>query len=298
MKLTCLQLSKACLLKAGLGFILATVASSCGGHEDSSAAKPVTDLVARVDNHLLTLSDVRSAIPIGLSPEDSVEYAKVYVSEWIESHLVNEVATDELKMNEINRLTDEYRHRLILNEYRRQMFEQFADSIPEDSLKAYYEQHKSEFVLERPLIKGTYLKVPDNSANLKVLRRLYVSNKPDDIDRLEKESLSSAIHYDYFRDHWVDWEQIENRIPYDFGADISAWLARHDKLDTSVNSFTYLLYISDILPIGSPMPYENARGAILTRMLNSQRREFEAEVSRRLYSKAIESGRLQVNALP
>ena len=86
----------------------------------------------------------------------------------------------------------------------------------EDSPRAYYEEHKDDFKLERPMVKGVYLKLLDDAPKLKQIRRLYRSDSPGDIDKLEKAAIGTAIHYDYFRDSWIDWEQIENRIPVEF----------------------------------------------------------------------------------
>ena len=44
-------------------------------------------------------------------------------------------------------------------------------SLPEDSLRAYYDRHPDEFTLERPLVRGIYLKVPSDAPNLGTLRR-------------------------------------------------------------------------------------------------------------------------------
>ena len=66
------------------------------------------------------------------------------------------------------------------------MYETHAGNEPvEDSLRAYYNSHNREFILERPLVRGIYLKVPDDAPNLGVIKRLYRSSRRDDIDRLE-----------------------------------------------------------------------------------------------------------------
>lgn len=207
---------------------------------------------------------------------------------------MTEIAADEIDMTEIDRLVDEYRTELISMEYRKLMFTGHGNSaFEEDSLLAYYDSHSDELTIERPLVKGVYLKVPDDAANLKILRRLYRSTKPDDLDRLEKEA-TTAIHYDYFRERYVDWEQVEKRIPYDFGASPDAFLRKNKTVDFSAGGFTYLLHITEYLPSGSPMPYEAARPVIVERLLTERRREYDTALRRDLLRQAIEDGKAEV----
>lgn len=279
---------------AGCAFAMLFALAACGSDTESDAATDSPDVLVRVGNTTLTKVELQKAVPAGLSAEDSANYVKVYVKDWIDAYLVSEIASEEIDMAEIDRLTREYRDRLVLLEYRRRLYAAQSDSISEDSIRAYYDSHIKEFRLERPLIKGTYLKVPGDAANLRTLRRLYASADTADIDRLEKEVLKSAIHYDYFRDRWVDWEQVETRIPVDFGTAPDAWLARNRKLDTSEGSYTYLLYVSEYLPTGSPMPFDFARNLIVGRMLNARRQAFDEMVSRQLYTRALDAGKLKV----
>lgn len=276
-------------LAAIFPFFISAACARTGDSADSRTA----DAVATVGNAVLTSADVRAALPAGLNPDDSARFVKAYVNSWIDSRLISEVAAREVDMSQIEPLVEEYRSRLIMQQYTRRMFETHAASASEDSLHAYYDRHRSEFNLERPLVKGVYLKVPDDSRALANLRKLYRSDKPDDIDRLEKEVLRGATHYDYFRDRWVDWEQIETRVPADFGPDPSVWATPGRTLDVSSGGYTYLLRITEVLPSGRPMPFESARPLIVQRLLALGRRAYEAELLRDLRTRATEDGTLR-----
>ena len=268
--------------------------SGCRDHKRAAVVSD-PDVLAAVGSRILTAAQLAKDMPAGLSSEDSSRFVRAYVKEWVESHLISDIASRDIDMADIDRIAEDYRRRLIMMEYRRQMFRTRADEISDDSLRSYYESHKQEFVLERPMVRGTYLKVPDDVANLRVMRRLYLSDKPADADQLEKEVLIGAIHYDYFRDRWVDWEQIETRIPYDFGQKPNLWPVPKKHLDTSAGGFTYLLYITDVLPAGASMPYEAAREDILVRMLNADRRTFDAQLLQDLWQASRQNGDLILN---
>lgn len=253
------------------------------------------DALASVGDEVITRSDMQPSIPAGLSPEDSATFAKAYLRNWIETRLVERVAADEVDMELIDRLTREYRDELIMSQYRRTMARQADNSqFSEDSLRAYYEAHAAEFKLERPMLKGIYLKIPSDASDLRQIKRLYRSDKDADIDKLEKAANNSAIHYDYFRDTWIDWEQIETRIPLEFDAATLNSLTQNRYLETESQGFTYLLSISEYLPAGNAMPFEAARPVVSERLLNLSRRAYDSRLRNDLYNRALDDGTLVI----
>lgn len=263
--------------------------SACGSGDNASLPQGT---LATVGNEALTRDDLRRNMPVGLSPSDSTTLARAYIRAWIDARLIEKVAVDEVDMAEVERLTNDYRSQLIMAQYRKAMAQQIDGEFGDDSLKAYYDTHTADFILERPLIKGIYLKVPEDAQNLATLRKLYRSQKPIDMDKLEKAAIGSAIHYDYFRDEWVDWEQIENRIPLDFTRAHQADLAAHKPIDAKVQGFVYLLSVSDYLPAGNAMPFETARPLIRERLLAQKRRAYDKKLLNDLYDRSLENGTL------
>lgn len=273
--------------KTALIALTALALSACdnGNHTGGS------DTIAAVGKTVLTRTELKKALPGGLSPDDSTSYAHAYIRRWIDARLVERLATDAVDISEIDRLTSEYRLNLIMSQYRRLMATQANQIFSEDSLRAYYEAHKKDFVLERPLVRGVYLKVPDEASNLRTIKRLYTSSRHADMDRLEKEAPKTALHYDYFREQWIDWEQIETRIPADISSP-DAFLKAGKPLDISQDGYTYLLHISDYLPSGSPLPFEAAEPMIRERLLTRNRQAYDAELLKDLYEQALDNGTL------
>lgn len=266
--------------------------ASCSGDSASGSSDP---LLAKVGNSKLFLSELKANMPGGLTEPDSVKFARAFVRNWIDGQLVSEIAPDAVDMSKIDKMVEEYRNQLILWEYRNMTFDSSADmSIPEDTILAYYEKNKHDFKLASPLVKGVYLKVPDDAKELPKLRKLYKSNKTDDLDKLEKFALNSALHFDYFGDSWIDWEQIEARIPHDFGNNINAWLGSHRSFDESIDGFTYLLDIDSVTPAGSIMPYLTARPLIVDRILASRRKEYDSRLRKKLYDDAMKRGKIEI----
>lgn len=250
------------------------------------------DLIARVGKQRLTRSELDKVLSPSLSPADSTRAARSYIRTWIDSRIMGEMASRNIPdMSEIDRMVEDYRNQLIAWEYSRLMYMQHGDrEIPADSIAAYYEKHSADFVLERPLVKGVYIKIADNSPSLPAVRKLYRSTRDADIDRLEKQDLKGVIHYDYFRDRWVDWEQIETRIPIDFGPSPDAFLAAHKTVEVSENGFTHLLEITEYLKTGAVMPLERAEERIRRDLFNTHRREYDARLRMELLTRGLNDG--------
>lgn len=266
---------------------LALVMTGCGGSGDNIIP---ADAVAIVGGDVLTRRDVASKVPAGVAAEDSAALASAYVRSWINMRLIEQVASKEVDMQQIDRLTAEYRSELIMSQYRRAMAQQADGTFSDDSLRSYFDSHQEDFRLERPLIKGVYLKVPEDAQNLAIIRRLYKSERPVDIDKLEKAALGNAIHYDYFRDSWVDWEQVENRIPLDFSGENFDKISKRQNVDFTADGFVYLLSVSDYLPAGNVMPYEAAMPLVRERLLAVRRRAYDSRLLNDLYNRAVEDG--------
>ena len=290
------MMNKSRYITVALGTMLAAllaVQSACTKTDPDSDA----NLVARVGKQRLMREELDRAITPGLSAEDSTAFARAYVKSWVDARVMTEVASRNISdMSAIDRMVDDYRNELIAWEYSRLMFDHHSETdFPTDTIEAYYQRESKRFVLDRPLVKGVYIKIADNSPVLARVRKLYKSTRDADIDRLEKQDLQGVIHYDYFRDRWVDWEQIETRIPGDFGDSPDAFVANHKHYEISSNGFTHLLEITEYLPTGSPMPIERARTLIIRDLYNLNRQVYDTRLRMELLSKGLEDGTVVIN---
>lgn len=272
--------------------ILLFATASCGNRDGIENG----DILVKVGNEILTKSDLAKDFPYGLSESDSTKFAHAYIRSWIDSKLVGEIAAKNISdISKIDAMVEKYRNELIMWEYRQRMYESHADKeLSEDSIANYYEANKHNFVTTRPYIKGIYIKIPDNAKHLSLLKKLYRTSKDEEIDQLEKLCFSEAIHYDYFRDKWIDWEQIESKIPYDFGNNPDSFIKQHKNIETSIGGFTYLLNISDYIPSGAIMPLEVASHSIKETLINQNRMKYDHELRNELFNIGIENDEIKI----
>ncbi len=266
--------------------LVSLLVTSCSCNNDMQDG----NVLVKVGKSLLTTNDLARQMPYGLSAEDSTKFARAYIRNWIDTKLVSEIAYKNISdTKEIDRMVDEYRNELIMWEYRKRMYAQNAtEDFSDDAITAYYEAHKEDFISKQPFVKGLYIKIENNAPKINDLRKWYRSTKTEDIDKIEKYGLNGAIHYDYFRDKWIDWEQIASKIPYDFGNNPDVFLKTNHFLDSSIGGFTYLLDISEYIPTGSIMPIDVAMPLIKEMMVNEHRLQYDSNLRKQLYNKAVE----------
>lgn len=271
--------------------------ASCGGDGDT-AVNP-DDVVARVGKSVLTMPVLRDNVPYGLSPEDSVRFVNAFVRQWVDEKIVGEVAARNIPdIPSIEEKVNAYRNELIMMEYRRLMYEEHApEELSEDSLKAYYGRHKDEFRLDVPLIKGIYVKMPDNSVRLPDVRKWMKSGSEEDIDKIEKYQLADprAMEYLYFRDDWMDWGRISGRMPLDFEASPEMLAGSGHNLEMTRNGYTYILSVTDVLPKGAVAPFESVKETIRDYVAGTMRIDYDRRLRRHLYEEGLENGDIEIN---
>lgn len=265
-------------------YLIILVCSSCKNENSKE------DILVSIEGESLTRDDLSNMLPDNLSREDSLKFSEKIIRTWIDNHLILKVASSELpNIDKINELVDQYRAQLITHEYRKMVVLNESSNyiIPEDSLLAYYNTNQNKFVLEEPVIKGIYIKIADNSPKLKDVRRWIKSSRQADIEKLEKYGLDDAIVYDFFRDKWMAWSNIEKNIPNNF-SNANDFVKTNKTFEISKNGFVYLLNISDFKVKGTIMPFDFAKDEIRDMYVNANQLAVDRQIINQLYESALE----------
>ena len=274
------------ILSIILSSILILLVWGCSGKHETSQ-----DIVARVGEHTLTMRDVEAEIPVALGDSARAVFIEHYITDWISSQLIYDVACKNLSnIDYLNSLVEAYRRDLYAYEYRKRLSdERLAAELPEDSIQSFYKAHHDEFILQRDIAKGIFLKVPAKAPQLSALRKWVSSAADDGVENIEKYAVKNAIGYDYFLDRWVNIDDLKDNIPYEFDSKSSV-LKPQEMFEHKSNDMIYLLYIDSCLHVGDEMPFEVARPRIIEILLNERRVSFNKELEEALYNEAVASG--------
>lgn len=283
-----------CLMPAAV-LLSGTLAVSCGKSESEDKGDKDDEVIMEYGDSVLTVTEVTAKIPAGLAEGDSTRMFDAITGEWLAEMLLADIAEENLgKDADIERNVQDYRRKLIVSEYRRRISRQNSKASTDKSVADYYARNAEEFVLDRPLVKGIYLKLPSNDKDLENARRWMRQSTRQSIAKIEKNILPGALQYDNFTDTWQDWENIRSSIPYHF-PEADAFVRANRYFETTHGGSVYMLRISEYLPTGAKTPYEIAASAIKMRLDQTSRADAEERLINSLKEKAIQEGKLKIN---
>ncbi len=249
------------------------------------------NIVVSVENQALTKEELESFIPKGLSGQDSLIFAENFIRLWIQDKLMYDIASKNVAgKKEIERLVENYRQSLIIYRYQEQLVqEKLSKTISQKDIEQYYEEHKENFKLDNPLIKGMFLKIPANASGIENVRIWYKSTKTNDIENLDKYIVKNAVSYDDFLDHWVNLETVKDKLPAGkLGENI-----QQKFIELRDSSFYYFINIQEYLLPGDIEPIEHAESYIREILINQKKADFIRNVESELYDKALNNGKIK-----
>ena len=280
-----LTMRKACLL-----LLMIFLSVSCKEEYDHQGRTPLVE----VDGTFLYLEDLQDISPSGLSVEDSVLFAERYIRQWTEDVLLYEKAQRNISDNdELERQVADYRKVLVMHAYQQALIHQeLSDDIPEDELLDYYQRNKELFKVERPLLKGLFIKIPLTAPRLSEVRRWYKEEDGKAVENLEKYSLQHAVKYEYFYDRWIPATELLNMLPIK-EAELESRIHKQHHMELQDSAFYYFLNVSDYLSVGQQAPFDFARKQALEMLLNVKQVQYIRQVKDGLYRRAEKEKRIK-----
>lgn len=273
-----------------LGLLIILFCAACSEQYDHKGRTPLVEL----DGNFLYREDLHSVLPAGLFQDDSLLFAEHYIRNWVEDVLLYDKAQSNIpNSNEIDRLVENYRKALIMHTYQQALIHQrLSEEISEQDLTDYYEKNQGLFKVERPLMKGLFIKVPLTAPQLSNVRRWYKTETREAVENLEKYSLQNAVKYDYFYDKWVPASEVMDMVPLKV-PNVEEYLDKNRHVELKDTAFYYFLNVSDYRRLGEQEPFEFARGQVKDMLLNVKQVEFMKQVKDDLYQQAVKRDKIK-----
>lgn len=244
--------------------------------------------IVSVGDHTLYQSHLDEMMPLNYLKSDSAAIAEKHVRGWIDDILLYEKARQNISDRQrIEKMVDDYRRSLTIHSYQEDILStKVINDVSEEKLKDFYEQNKDVLLLDAPIIKGLFLKVPLESPEINNFKKWYSTGKDKEIENIEKNALQHAVGYELFYNRWVDLDNILAMMPMNV-SDKNAFLKQNSKVNVSDSSFVYLLHIKEYKVKGDIAPFEYVEKNIKKAIVELERNQFLKQIEEDLYNKAL-----------
>ena len=247
------------------------------------------EAVLEVDGEFLYQDEIEHFIPSNLSKEDSLYLAESYKKQWITHTLLYKKAFNNIGNSaSIKEQTESYRKELIINQYQQQLIAEKLGEVPEDSLRHYYENNKSLFLLDEAVVKGIFIKIPTSASDQHELSKWLTNTTDENLENIMRYCTQHSVAYEFFLDTWTPYAKIGTLLPQRIDAN-DPILTRGTLVQQS-EEYSYYLRITGKCDAGAPQPYEMIQPELYNILLNQEKIRFINLFQQELYQKAIDEG--------
>lgn len=257
------------------------------------------DTVARVGRQELSINEIDNLMPSNLKGEDSVNYVRQYVDRWIVRLLKVEEA-DRLFSNserEIERLVEEYRQTLLSSRVdQHYVEEQMVGDVTEEDIAEYYNTHKSDFLLDRTLVKGRILCY---DSSYRQSKRLVEQMRKAATSQADDKTFSEVCEKNGFllidnRTEWVNFADFLANLPTTRTQDYEPLLDKMGIQKMEANDLHYLFDFTSVCRVGDVAPLEIVADNIRRILATQRRSEIIKRHEEEIRQKAMDEGHVSI----
>jgi hypothetical protein len=263
---------------------LCLICSGCNKNDDQGA------ILAEVGDKKLTINDLMEVIPDNSNSADSIALSERYIQDWIMEQLVINKAEEGLSEDKKNfdLLIENYRKSLLTHTYEQEWIRQKLDTtISEEEIEKYYNDNEKNFQLKDYIVKVKFSAIASDSKNINALKKLFYSEKPEDLVKWEQLCVDIGVSYYFDEDHWMLWDEFIKQVPLEV-YDVEAFLKKKKTVELEKDNNLYFIAITDYQLSGSRSPLSFERDKIRSMILNRRKLQLLDDMRRDLYAKATQ----------
>lgn len=269
--------------------LLTVVAFSCRTEQADER-----EVIAKTKTQVLYKDDVLDALPISLSPEDSITFVKSFVENWLYFTLLYEVADNNVSDNDssLAKRVDLFRKELYINAYEQMFLQQKLDTlIPQKEIDEYYELHKNEYLLEHSVVKPIFIVFPlTKEREIAEVEKLFFPKKEIDLDALKDFCFQHCQKFS-FANQWVDLNALKQELPFEVRNEAFP-VGKSLKFEDTANVF--FVKIEEQRGAGNRMPIELAHDKIAKTILQSRKVEMLKNMREKVFQDATRKKQYEV----
>lgn len=187
-----------------------------GGCEQLLKSKNDDRVLARVHKKSLYESNIATAIPRGLSPQDSVNAVQNVINNWVRQQLLLHEAEANLteSQKDFSKLLENYRNSLVIYEFESKIVRDRLDTIvSKQEIQDYYSANMTDFELKENILKANYVQIDAESKELRKLRNHWKKGDPADKTALRQYCRKNGLNYSFDNNEWVYFNDFITEVP-------------------------------------------------------------------------------------
>lgn len=258
-----------------------------------------SNTLARVGRNELSITEVKQAIPSNLRGEDSIAFAKHYVDKWLVRQLKIEEA-DELfpgSVNDIEKMVEDYRQTLLTGKVDQYYVDKLMNNeLSDKDIADYYNTHKSDFTLDRTLVKGRILRFDGAYRQSKRLKEQMrkASASPTDAKTFSDVCEKNGFVLTDYRSEWINFSDFLANLPTTRSQNYDPLLDKMDIQEMEANGTRYYFDFTSVCRKGNVAPLESVSENIRRILLTQRRSEIIKTHEEEIVKRASDEGHARI----
>lgn len=281
-------------IKLTLLLLLSLTATSC--RFLNSFLHNGEQIVARVGDQKLYLSELEHFIPEDSTPEDSLLLSRRYINSWAMDKLYMHVASEQLSKDEldVSEELEAYRRSLVKYRYEQRYVSDRLDTlVTDEQISEYYEAHKKDFTLKSPVLKVRFADIMKDSPSLVSFLKMMSSDDYETLQRADTLSKSVTLKYIDNSDIWMDASDLAREFSLGTSEMLSLMKNSMIKYAPEDRGDLLVAYVCDIRTSG-PAPVEYCSAEIRNILLSERKHALVKGLEQDLLDNALETGLFEV----
>ncbi|MBC6993336.1 peptidylprolyl isomerase [Neolewinella lacunae] len=259
----------------------------------SDAPEGEDKLLARVHQKELRLSELAGMFPDNATAEDSSLVIQAFVTRWCKETALQWEAERNLPADlNIDRLVRDYRASLVSTHYEEVLVAMRLDStISPEQLTAYYEENKSQYLLERPIVRCFLIRVPHPVQDAEELQSLWNNGEISDTMALKNYCERFAEVSLLQPASWYSLDDIASQLPK--GVLTAGNINSKREFSLQEGSFRYYFRLLEVKPRLEIAPLSYVEDQARNVILHNRKREVLEQAREEIFDRELRRNNIE-----
>ena len=274
-------------MKKSFLYLLLLVLFSCDSEEEGS-------FIASYKDNNLTLEEILLNKPLLV---DSATFVNKEINRWIKNQVILDKAKLYIDENdkELQLKVKRYKELLIINKYQTDLINnEFDTTILKSDVEEYYKNHQEDFILHKNIVKARFVKVNNETLNLKKIENLVITK--DDFEMKELSKFCEMYAENSFLNDsvWMYFSDFDQKIIISEKERKKIFSKKNKLYSFTDDNFISLFFIKDYQIKGEESPLPFVFSNIREILRNKNKQKFLNEIENKLYNEALSSEHIKI----